>query len=75
MLKLFVAVFVEENSDRKRQAEFDRMEGYTKPAGQEGSSSRFGFVGGLFSGSYMTLLSGLALLIPALVFPVFGRPL
>ena len=72
MLKLFVAVFVEENSDRKRQAEFDRMEGYTKPAGQEGSSSRFGFVGGLFSGSYMTLLSGLALLIPALVFPVFG---
>ena len=69
MLKLFVAVFVEENTDRKRQAEFDRMEGYTRPSGEQGKAGRFG---GLFSGSYMTLVSGLSLLIPALVFPIFG---
>ncbi len=49
MLKLFICVFVEKNTDALRQKEYDGM-----------------------AGSYMTLISKAAILVPAAFFPVSG---
>ena len=49
MLKLFISVFVEKNSDEERQRKYDAM-----------------------AGSYMTGLSKWVLILPAVLFPLFG---
>ncbi len=49
MLKLFISVFVEKNSDETRQKEYDEM-----------------------GDSYMTGLSKAVLILPAIIFPLFG---